>query len=189
MVGTSLSHFCFKELYLKGIEMKLVRVISLMLIIMLSGIALAEAQETGALTPGRRVRINSGAKVYTGTVSSLSTETITIRSLDLMEQKTLLTGDISRIEAYMGKSSQWGWGVLIGAPAGALLSYVSSLGSIAKYTSTDFVIFSAIGGVAGGLIGRFITKEQWEEVPFDKSVDIGVMPAVGGGYLTLSYSF
>jgi len=170
--------------------MKLAMTISIMLIIIISSTTLAEAQDTGAIEPGRKVRISSGDKLYTGTVISFSGVSIAIRSLDLLEEKSFSAGDISQVEAYMGKRSFWTRGVLIGAPAGGLLSYVASTGTIGTYTATDLVIFSSIGAVAGGLIGHLFKEERWEEVPLEKNINnSGLMLGIDGGYITLSYSF
>ena len=173
----------------KGTGMRSLTIFSSILIILVAGIGSAFAQDTGLLVPGRKVRIDTGARVYTGTMSSIDSDGITIRSLDLMETKTISKNDISLLEAYMGKRSSWHWGVLIGAPSAVLLAYISSVGTIVTMTNEDVAIFGAIGAVGGGLIGHFIKREVWKEIPLDRNLNIGFLPAAGGGYLTLSYSF
>lgn len=182
----------------KGIYLKCKLMISIVMFSMLLCITAASAQESGGITPGSKIKISSGGKVYTGTLNSFGDNKYTLLSMDGSAEKSFLIEDISKMEQSTRTGSHWKRGALIGAGAGL------TWGLIALNVNNDPVddylcgtgckilgmgLVTTAGGAAGGLIGLLFKTEQWEEIPVGRGFDINLLPAPNGGYVTLTFLF
>ena len=82
----------------------------------------------------------------------------------------------------------------IGVPAGAFgaVLYCQTLDVSGcelfgdDLTGEIALVFAALGGAAGGIVGYFIKTERWEEVPLER-LGVSLAPQLDGG-LALGFS-
>ena len=83
---------------------------------------------------------------------------------------------VTRLDVSRGLKSNGGVGAAIGFPAGALLT-VAYCKAVDKTGCELFdddltpflaLVFGALGGVVGGIVGHNIKTDRWEEVPLER---------------------
>jgi len=162
--------------------------------LILLGLAVpATAQETNALSPGTRVRVEAPTVTDARATGSLASIDATALHLTLADGETLTVprDAVESIEVSAGRRSHWvrgaGIGALVGLAFSGTLAIIGANEGDGELTSLDnamygaFIVVTTAGSaVVGGITGALIRTEQWEPVPAS-GVRVGVRPVAGGG--------
>jgi hypothetical protein len=138
------------------------------------------AQNSSPVAVGTRVRVTAyplAIDKYDGTLQGWADDSVTVDTLQVALKQ------LTRLDVYRGRKSNWGKGALIGAASlasvGAALALVAcSDGTcdgtgVYALTTGDVVGVFALGGALGGaligaVIGALAKSDRWEEVPLDQ---------------------
>lgn len=170
----------------------------LALVLLLPGVASAQAQAISPVSVGSRIRIQAPASIQgrvEGTVMAMD-ETSLLVSTNDQRPLTVRRQDIASLEVSAGRQRSVIQGTVIGAIAGILLLQTSvrdqcAGNDTACYTDRSRATVDGLvgGAVWGAGIGALIKRDRWMAVPVE-SVRVSVTPSRGRGVrLSLSVAW
>ena len=156
-------------------------------LICIFGGASTEIAAQEPLASGSRVRVTApecGLSGQAATFRALRADTL------VLETTECPLASVTRLDVSRGQKSHALLGAGIGLAAGALgavvfCEVVEKGGCELAYddnaTLKAALIVSAIGAVAGGIVGYFIKTDRWEEVPLER-LRVSLAPQGDGGF-------
>ncbi|MDH5198516.1 MAG: hypothetical protein OEY20_14840 [Gemmatimonadota bacterium] len=165
------------------------------LLLLLPGLALAQQPQ---LTPGQRVRVTApdfGLARAHATLEAIDGGELVLRT-DATRRVPLAS--VARLEAYAGRRSHWllgaGIGFVVGAgatyfvlnpPGGGSTALCDQSANQDAIGSAECLGLTALGGVAGAglgaLVGMFIKRDTWTDVPRE-GLRLSVVPQPNGRF-------
>ncbi len=182
------------------------RIVSLVLVPVLTLLGDLRAQERRPIVPGVTVRVSAPSVVekhVVGSVVSLDRDTLVLNAEGRAAPLALPLASVSVLEVHRGRKSRVGRGALIGLGVGVAVGGVSGFGLCEMDETKSGCEFhehilgslaiGAYGGVLGAgigaLIGLVARTDRWETVPLER-IRVGLTPHGGHGLaLTASVSF
>ncbi len=167
------------------------------------------AQETGAVSPGARVRVSLRATTtyltrdrIVGSLVSLRRDTVVVSEHAGRADLALPIESIRLFEVSRGRTSGAKKGALIGLVSGAAGGIAAGLivcaggncnnsgtGDLTRLVSTVLGVGGGLAGAGiGSLVGGRIHSDRWERVPI-KDLRVGVAPSGLGVRLCVSMAF